>query len=77
MAAKNPHAPVETIIKFAKPIIKPLRALHRRKTYTKILNPIIYFNPKAAVLNSIDFGSARCSLALKILITAVCHPNMF
>ncbi|HNH44304.1 MAG TPA: bifunctional protein-serine/threonine kinase/phosphatase [Agitococcus sp.] len=55
---KNPHAPVETIIKFAKPIIKALRALHRRETLHQDIKPDNLFLTQSGCIKLIDFGSA-------------------
>lgn len=55
---KNPHAPVETIIRFAKPIIRALRALHRRETLHQDIKPDNLFLTQSGTIKLIDFGSA-------------------
>jgi serine/threonine protein phosphatase PrpC len=54
----NPDAPVETIIAFAKPTIKALRALHRRETLHQDVKPDNLFITTNGQLKLIDFGSA-------------------
>ena len=54
----NPDAPVETIIAFAKPAIKALRALHRRETLHQDVKPDNFFMTTDGHIKLIDFGSA-------------------
>ncbi len=54
----NPDAPVETIIAFAKPAIKALRALHRRETLHQDVKPDNLFITVNGDIKLIDFGSA-------------------
>lgn len=54
----NPDAPVETIMAFAKPAIKALRALHRRETLHQDVKPDNLFITRDGQLKLIDFGSA-------------------
>ena len=54
----NPDAPVETMIAFAKPAIKALRALHRRETLHQDVKPDNLFITQTGQLKLIDFGSA-------------------
>ncbi len=54
----HPDAPVETIIAFAKPAIKALRALHRRETLHQDVKPDNFFITNDGQLKLIDFGSA-------------------
>ncbi|MBK8326783.1 MAG: protein kinase [Moraxellaceae bacterium] len=55
---KNPNAPVQTLINFAKPAIKALRALHRRETLHQDVKPDNLFLTESGQLKLIDFGSA-------------------
>lgn len=56
--AQHPHAPVQTIITFAKPAILALRALHRRETLHHDIKPDNLFLTAHNKLLLIDFGSA-------------------
>jgi serine/threonine protein kinase len=58
MAQKNPDAPVETIMAFAKPAVKALRVLHRRETLHQDIKPDNLFITSTGQLKLIDFGSA-------------------
>jgi serine/threonine protein phosphatase PrpC len=55
---KKPNAPVQTLINFAKPAIKALRALHRRETLHQDVKPDNLFLTNTGQLKLIDFGSA-------------------
>ena len=55
---KNPNAPVQTLINFAKPAIKALRALHRREILHQDVKPDNLFLTESGQLKLIDFGSA-------------------
>lgn len=55
---QNPDAPVQTIINFAKPAIKALRALHRRETLHQDVKPDNLFLTTSGHIKLIDFGSA-------------------
>ncbi|MCB1674296.1 MAG: bifunctional protein-serine/threonine kinase/phosphatase [Pseudomonadales bacterium] len=55
---QHPDAPVQTIINFAKPAIRALRALHRRETLHQDVKPDNLFLTTSGQLKLIDFGSA-------------------
>lgn len=60
----NPDAPVETVIRFARPAVRALRALHRRETLHQDVKPDNLFVVKGKdgredQLRLIDFGSAQ------------------
>jgi serine/threonine protein phosphatase PrpC len=56
--ADNPDAPVETVMAFALPAVKALRALHRRETLHQDVKPDNFLVTKDGKLVLIDFGSA-------------------
>lgn len=55
---QHPDAPAQTIINFAKPAIRALRALHRRETLHQDVKPDNLFLTSSGQLKLIDFGSA-------------------
>jgi serine/threonine protein phosphatase PrpC len=64
--AAHPDAPVQTVIKFVKPAVRALRALHRRETLHQDVKPDNFIvcesegqHLDSAKLKLIDFGSAH------------------
>lgn len=56
--AAHPEAPVETVMAFALPAVKALRALHRRETLHQDVKPDNFLVTPEGKLVLIDFGSA-------------------
>ncbi len=54
----NPDAPVETVMAFALPAVKALRALHRRETLHQDVKPDNFRVTPEGALVLVDFGSA-------------------
>jgi serine/threonine protein phosphatase PrpC len=56
---RNPDAPVQTVISFVRPVVRALRALHRRETLHQDVKPDNLILLEDGRVKLIDLGSAR------------------